>query len=306
MAATDIGGLLNVNKRRGPTSHDVVGTARRALGTQRVGHAGTLDPAAHGVLLLLFGRVTRLARFFLPYGKEYRLVVKLGAETSTGDDQGDVLYERPVPAGTYDGLAAAARSFVGDIAQEVPKFSAVKRDGEPLYRKARRGEAVSAPTRTVTVYRWEVEAFSPPTFTSVVACSGGTYVRALARDLGRKLGVGGHLVDLERLAVGPYNLAEALPEAELTPGVGERLFRAPHFVAAADLLPELPVVSLAAEEVVAVAHGRPVRKPAALGADAAVRLMTPARELIGVGVASADGRLQPDTVLIRPEEVGDY
>lgn len=305
MATPPIGGLLNVNKARGPTSHDVVDVARRALGTDRVGHAGTLDPAAHGVLLVLFGRVTRLARFFVDYRKEYRAVIKLGAETSTGDDEGEVLYEREVPRSTYDALAAVARSFVGEIAQEAPKYSAVKRDGEPLYRKARRGEAVTAPTRTVTVYRVDVEDVAPPTFTAVIECGGGTYVRALARDIGRKLGVGGHLVDLARLAVGPFVLGDALPQEKLIEGDAQAIFRPPHYTPAAALLPELPAARLSAAQVADVAHGRFISAPGAVPAGAAVRLLTEDGALVGVGVAGEGGLVKPDAVFVAPEEVGE-
>jgi tRNA pseudouridine55 synthase len=305
MAAPAIGGLVNVNKGRGPTSHDVVDVARRALGTNRVGHAGTLDPAAHGVLLVLFGRVTRLARFFVDYKKEYRAVIKLGAETSTGDDEGDVLYEREVPRGTYDALAAVARSFVGEITQEAPKFSALKRGGEPLYRKARRGEAVTAPTRTVTVYRLDVEDVAPPTFTAHIECGGGTYVRALARDIGRKLGVGAYVVDLARLAVGPYVLADALAQEKLIARDAQAIFQPPHYTPAAALLPELPAVKLSAAQVADVAHGRLVLAPAATAPGSAVRLLTERGALVGVGVAGEGGRVKPDAVLVTPEELGD-
>lgn len=305
MAEPKIEGLVNVNKGRGPTSHDVVDMARRVFGLKRVGHAGTLDPAAHGVLLLLLGRVTRLARFFLAYKKEYRVVVKLGAETSTGDDQGDVLYERKLTAAAYDALPAVVRSFVGDVVQRVPKFSAVKQDGEPLYRKARRGEAVDAPTRIVKVYRFDVVDMTPPTFTADIECGGGTYVRALARDVGRKLGVGAHVVDLERLAVGPFVLADALPQDILEEGGPDEILAAPHFTPPAALLPELPAARLSAAETADVAYGRSVPAPASLPDGAAVRLLGPDGALVGVGVAGKEGRVKPDTVLITPEELGD-
>ena len=305
MAAPAIGGLLNVDKSRGPPSHDVVDEVRRALGTRRVGHAGTLDPMAHGVLLALFGRVTRLARFFLDYRKQYRAVVKLGAETSTGDDEGEVLYKRKVPADAYDTLDAVARSFVGEIMQEVPTFSAVKRDGEPLYRKARRGEAVTAPTRPVTVYRLEVERVEAPTFTVFAECSGGTYIRALARDMGRKLGVGGSLVDLVRLAVGPYTLADALPQARLAAADPDEIMAAPHFTSAAALLSDLPAVRLSADRVADVAHGRFLPAPGGVRPGDALRLLAPDGSLVGIGVTAVEGRIKPDAVLITPEELGE-
>lgn len=305
MAAPTIGGVINVDKARGPTSHDVVDVARSALGIRRVGHAGTLDPAARGVLPILFGRVTRLARFFVDYKKEYRAVIKLGAETSSGDEEGEVLYERAVPADAYGALAAVARSFVGEIVQRVPTFSAVKQRGEPLYRKARRGDAVAAPSRTVSVYRLEVVDVTPPTFTALIECGAGTYVRALARDIGRKLGVGAHVVDLVRLAVGPFVLAQALPQGRLEEADLDDVLRPPHFTRAAALLPELPAARLSAAEVTAAVHGRPVPAPEPISPGGAVRLLSDDGYLVGVGVATTGGQVKPDTVLVKAEELGD-
>ncbi|NIT36856.1 MAG: tRNA pseudouridine(55) synthase TruB [candidate division Zixibacteria bacterium] len=305
MAAFTIGGVINVDKARGPTSHDVVDVVRQALGIRRVGHAGTLDPAARGVLPILFGRVTRLARFFVGYKKEYRAVIKLGAETSSGDEEGEVVYERAVPADTYGALAAVARSFVGEIVQRVPTFSAVKHRGEPLYRKARRGDAVAAPSRTVSVYRLEVIDVTPPTFTALVECGGGTYVRALARDIGRKLGVGAHVVDLVRLAVGPFVLGQALPQSRLQEADLDAVLCPPHFTHAAALLPELPAVRLSAAGVTAAVQGRPVPVPEPLSPGGAVRLLSDDGGLVGVGVATAGGQVKPDTILVKAEELGD-
>ncbi|MGD8718598.1 MAG: tRNA pseudouridine(55) synthase TruB [Candidatus Zixiibacteriota bacterium] len=303
MVKIETGGLINVDKSRGPTSHDVVDMARRALGTKKVGHAGTLDPAAHGVLPLLFGRVTRLARFFLGYDKTYRFVAKLGAETSTGDDEGEVLYKRKVTPAVYEALPAVARSFVGEIMQEVPKFSAVKHDGEPLYKKARRGEAVTAPTRVVTIKRLEIEEAEDPTFTAYVECGGGTYIRALARDIGRKLGVGAYVVDLTRLAVGPFRIEDAVPQVEVEAGDIETILRPPHFIPADGLLPDLPSVTLTAGEGRDVVHGRPVTSRDAFPADTAVRLVTAEGRLLGIGLAAGD-LIKPDTVIVKPEELG--
>jgi tRNA pseudouridine55 synthase len=303
MVKIETGGLINIDKNRGPTSHDVVDIARRVLGTRKVGHAGTLDPAAHGVLPLLFGRVTRLARFFLEYDKTYRFVAKLGVETSTGDDEGEALYKRKVTDAVYEALPAVARSFIGEIMQEVPKFSAVKREGEPLYKKARRGEAVTAPTRTVTIKRLEIEEAKDPTFTAYVECGGGTYIRALARDIGRKLGVGAHVVDLTRLAVGPFRIEDAIPQAEMEAGSVDTILLPPHFVPADNLLPELPAVTLSIDESRDVVHGRPVAPKDAVPADTAARLITEDGALLGIGLAAGD-LIKPDTILVKPEELG--
>jgi len=212
MAEPTAAGVVNVAKRRGPTSHDVVAEVRKITGISRVGHAGTLDPPSAGVLPILVGRVTRLATFFTAYPKQYRALIHLGAETDTGDDAGKVLYRRAVAGDVYDALPAVAASFVGAITQEVPPFAAVKSAGEPLYRRVRRGQEVVAPSRTVHIYRLEIEKITPPTVTLFIACGSGTYVRAIARDLGRKLGTGAFVRELTRLAVGPFVLADALPQ----------------------------------------------------------------------------------------------
>ncbi len=302
MAEPELGGLLNIAKARGPSSHEVVDMVRGALGIRRVGHAGTLDPAAAGVLPILFGRVTRLARFFAAYRKEYWALVELGAETTTGDAEGEVVYRREVPVDACEGLAAVARSFVGEIMQEVPVFSAVKVGGERLYRKARRGENVVAPSRPVTVYRFDVEEVTPPRVSFIVECGSGTYVRALARDLGRKLGVGAHIVELTRRAVGPFPLADALPQEKIRGG-RVRLLSRPHYTPAAALLPEVPALTLGAAAAQDAVHGRAVAAHAGAEVGGTVRLLDEDGPLLGIGVVTAAGRIQPDTILITPEEL---
>jgi tRNA pseudouridine55 synthase len=290
--------LLNVNKSRGPTSHDVVALARRALGTARVGHAGTLDPRARGVLPLLVGTATRLARFFIAYRKRYEAVIKLGAETASGDDEGEVLYERPVAPAAFEKAPAAARSFIGEITQEVPAYAAVKQGGEPLYRRARRGEVVTPPSRPVTIFALDVVTVAPPTLTVVVECSAGTYIRALARDLGRQLGTGGYLVDLCRLAVGPFALADALAEERLRQGDAAALTARPHFTPTAELLPDMPAETLSPAAAADFSHGRPFPLASWLRPGAFVRCRDEAGELLGIAVALGGGRARPDTVLV--------
>lgn len=296
-----VAGVLNVAKRRGPTSHDVVDEVRRVLGLSRVGHAGTLDPPAGGVLPVLLGRATRLASFFLDYRKQYRAVIKLGAETDTGDDAGKVLYRRAVPQDAYDALTAVVASFIGEITQEVPPFAAVKSGGVPLYQRARRGEKVLPPARRVHVYRFVIEKIQPPTFTAFIECGSGTYVRALARDLGRKLGTGAYVCDLTRLAVGPFVLADALRQERLASGRDE-ILQPPHFTPAALLLPELPSLTLSEGDLKNVVVGRPIMPPTPIKPGLKVRLIGPGGNLIGIGVAGA-GVVKPDIVLLAPEEL---
>jgi tRNA pseudouridine55 synthase len=204
-------GLVVVDKPTGCTSHDVVGRLRRIFGQRRVGHAGTLDPDATGVLLVGLGRVTRLLRFLAETGKTYRGDVVLGVATSTLDAAGEVLDRKPMPV-TRAQVDDVARRFVGDLQQIPPMVSALKVGGRRLHDLARRGEEVERAPRPVRIDRLDVEAFEPgpyPVATILVECSAGTYVRSLAADLGAALGGCAHLRDLRRLRVGSFDLTEA-------------------------------------------------------------------------------------------------
>ncbi len=210
-------GILVIDKPGGMTSHDVVARARRILGTRKVGHAGTLDPMATGVLILGSGRATRLLGHLALRDKRYLATIRLGASTVTDDVEGDVLTTAPVEAvqalDDADIEAALAR-LVGTIQQRPSSVSAVKVDGRRAYDRVRAGEDVSLPARTVVVSSIEVSDLRwLPGFVDVdvdVTCSTGTYIRALARDAGEDLGVGGHLTSLRRTRVGPFDLSSAL------------------------------------------------------------------------------------------------
>ncbi|GAA2000748.1 tRNA pseudouridine(55) synthase TruB [Nocardioides kribbensis] len=231
---TDLAGLLVVDKPGGITSHDVVSRARRALGTRKVGHAGTLDPMATGVLVLGANRATRLLGHLMLTEKAYAATVRLGVATTTDDAEGEVV--STTPAGHLDEAAVreSLAGFVGDIEQVPTAVSAIKVDGKRAYQRVRDGEDVQLAARPVTVHELTVldvrrvpggavtgdGAGASPT-TDVVdvdvalRCSSGTYVRAIARDAGRVLGVGGHLTALRRTAVGPYDLTVATPLEQL-------------------------------------------------------------------------------------------
>ena len=208
-----VDGILVVDKPRGMTSHDVVSVVRRRLGERRVGHGGTLDPDATGVLVLGVGRATRLLRFIEAADKEYEAVVVFGVETTSQDSSGDVVAEADASAITRADVRRAAGALTGPIEQIPPMVSAVKVGGERLYRKARRGEEVERPARSVTVFELAVGSFDPgrrATAELRVRCSPGTYVRTLAHDLGRSLGVGAHISELRRTRVGPFGAEGAI------------------------------------------------------------------------------------------------
>ena len=224
-------GIAIVDKEAGWTSHDVVARARGVLGTRKVGHSGTLDPDATGVLVLGVGRATRLLRFLTLLPKTYTCQILLGTETSTLDASGEVTAEHDMSAVSFEEVVAVTAGFVGEISQVPPMVSAIKVDGRRLYEIAREGGEVKRAARSVTVHRFDVlETDDPGIYEALVECSSGTYVRSLAADLGTALGGGAHLDGLRRLSVGPFRDAEAtsvegidlLPMAEAFRG-GERV-----------------------------------------------------------------------------------
>lgn len=213
-------GVIVIDKPAGVTSARVVATVKRLLKGAKVGHTGTLDPAATGVLVCTMGRATRLAQFFLAAPKTYRATCRLGVDTDTQDAEGQVTATRPVTVSETQVRTAAAR-FVGRITQVPPAFSALKHRGVPLYRLAREGKAVTKPPRPVTIHRLVVLAVDLPQVVVEIDCSAGTYVRTLCADLGAVLGCGGHLTALRRTACAGFTLKEAVSMAELEDLVGQ-------------------------------------------------------------------------------------
>ena len=209
-------GILNINKPAGWTSHDVVLRLRRVLGIKKIGHAGTLDPAATGVLPILLGKGTKVADYLLDWPKEYTAVLRLGQSTDTQDATGVVLREVPFEALSNDAIRLAVKEFEGKIEQIPPMYSAVKMNGEPLYKAARRGETVKRNTRSVTIHHIEVMGIRGHDVDLVVHCSKGTYIRTLCADIGDRLKVGGHLCWLERRRVGSLHVDDALDIEEIT------------------------------------------------------------------------------------------
>ncbi len=244
-------GLLAINKPPGPTSHDVVELVRRKVGGLKAGHAGTLDPHASGVLLVLLDQATKLAPLFVGLPKKYRATFRLGMATDTNDIWGKVLSESAVPALSAEAIEAMLFGFIGTIKQRVPAFSAVKSEGQPLYKKARRGESFEAPEKEVAFYSIRLLAWRPPEIEMEVACSSGAYIRALARDFGEKAGCGAAMSALVRTEVGPVKLAKAVSLEELSP-----LDWREHLLYPQDIL-GLPVLRLVAEPA-KVRDGKPL------------------------------------------------
>lgn len=274
-------GVLAVDKPAGRTSHDVVAAARRALGTRKVGHAGTLDPMATGVLVLGAGRATRLLGYLGGQGKAYEATVVLGASTSTDDAEGEtVATASPASLAAVDERAvdAAVAALTGPIAQVPSSVSAVKVDGRRAHALVRAGEEVRLAARPVTVARFAVVARrrseSRIELDVEVECSAGTYVRALARDLGAALGVGGHLARLRRTRSGPFTVADCCPFDAMAP---ERLIP---LAEAARLA--FPSTALDEPSAAAVLHGRRVPWPAELPSGEPCALLGPDGSLLAI------------------------
>ena len=274
-----------VAKPGGPTSHDVVDQVRRALGLRRVGHLGTLDPFAAGLLVVVVGRATRLAPYAADWTKSYEGVIRLGRTTATDDPTGPT-------AGASDAwrsldrarVEAALARFRGAYVQRPPAYSAVKVEGERAYRRARRGEPVALAARPVEVSALELVRFAPPDVAFRATVSGGTYLRGLARDVGEELGCGAHLATLVRTRVGPFRLEDGVMPERLTAGD----LRDP-----ATLVAELPRRDVDEAGRAAVVHGRPV--PAGKGEEGRVALFADGHL---VAVAEREGDLLKPRVVV--------
>lgn len=218
MEANAIDGVLLVDKGSDMTSHDVVAVARRALNTKKIGHCGTLDPMATGLLILVVGRATKIQDLLMAEDKEYTGSLKLGVTTNTQDAEGEIEQENEVPAFSEEDLKAAFDSFRGDFYQTPPMVSAIKKDGVRLYKLARQGKEVERDPRFVHVYSYRIDRIEMPEIFFTVKCSKGFYVRTYAHDIGEKLGCGAHLSSLRRTRSGKFDLERAVTFEELKAG----------------------------------------------------------------------------------------
>ncbi len=309
-------GVLNVSKPAGWTSHDVVAKVRGLLRESKIGHAGTLDPAATGVLPLLIGRGTRIAEYLLDWDKEYRAVLRLGVTTDTQDATGATLATCVLDGLTADRIHQAASRFQGRLMQIPPMYSAVKVRGVPLYKAARAGKSVTRKPREVTVYEIEVLEVNLPDVSLRVRCSKGTYIRTLCVDIGEVLGVGGHLLALERRRVGPLVLEQAVTLEDIARrSMAGRL--AESLLSLDEALRTLPAVVVDQRTGQRVVHGAPVPlrgvmqwesptgKPSQRGP---VRIKDQAGRLLAIGVvperSGANGALQdPAEIAVVVEKV---
>ncbi len=274
-------GLLLIDKPGGITSHDAVDQVRRAFGVRKVGHAGTLDPSATGLLLIGVGRATRLLRFLGDLPKVYEGTGVLGVETTTLDAEGEVVRESRVDV-TESALREAMATFVGPIEQVPPAYSAVKVGGQKLYRAARAGRTVEAAPRSVEVFAFDLIGFTSPRFDFTVRCSAGTYVRSLVADVGARLGCGAHLERLRRSEIGPFSVDEAGSPDD--PGPLLPLERA---------VEHLPSLTLQEEEAKAAVHGQCLGPSGIAGP---YRAIAPDGGLIGI-YRDTGAKACPDVIL---------
>lgn len=279
-------GILLIDKPLGITSHDVIARLRRKLQTKRVGHAGTLDPLATGLLVVAVGPATRFLQYLPLEPKEYIGTVKFGIETTTQDAEGEIVAEKPVPADLMSVIDQALPQFKGAISQIPPLYSAVKKEGKPLYVYARRGEDVEREPRNVYISEVEVLEHNGNEVDVRVVCSGGTYMRTWAHDLGQHLGCGAHLSGLRRTRVGKFSIDDAITLEEAT---------ADDLLPLSEALPPVPLVQLNSHQVHAIRHGQAIgwaRPPAGLYCG----LLDPRGEIIGMARIE-DQQLQPECVI---------
>ena len=228
--AREMEGILLVDKPRDHTSHDVVARLRGKLKMKRIGHAGTLDPMATGLLVILVGKATKVSQYLVSLDKEYEGTIELGKVTDTQDAEGEVMATKPVPVLTEDEVQATIKSFLGDQYQLPPMYSAIKIAGQPLYKAARKGEEVVREPRFIRVMSWDLLRFASPQIDFRLRCTKGTYVRTLAHDLGAKIGCGAHLAALRRTATDKFTVSQALTldqiQAMTLPEIEQRLIPA--------------------------------------------------------------------------------
>ncbi|MGE5173343.1 MAG: tRNA pseudouridine(55) synthase TruB [Betaproteobacteria bacterium] len=289
-------GVLNVNKPSGMTSHDVVLHIRRILKEKRIGHAGTLDPLATGVLVLCIGKATRIARYLEAGEKEYQAVMRLGITTDTLDAEGRVLATKTYAAPDRSALVQVMQRFVGTIMQRPPAFSAVKIAGVPSYKLAREGRTEPNKPRPVTIHAIELTAYDDPFVRMTVSCSKGVYIRSLCADIGDALGFGAHVTSLKRIRSGRFSIVNALTLEDLA-GLAAAGTVGTAVTTIDDALADFPCIRLAGAEATRVANGGRISCPASgtNNRNGPVRLHDPLDRLLAIAHLD-EGIIKPELV----------
>ena len=279
-------GLLIVDKPVGPTSHKVVSIVRQGTGARKVGHAGTLDPRASGILVLCIGSATRLSEYLSSSDKQYEAVIQFGSSTQTYDAEGEVIRKTDsVPS--EEEITAILPEFRGEIQQVPPPYSAIKIKGQKAYELARSGQDVELESRQVTIHKLEVLSYQPPDLTLMIDCTAGTYIRSIAHDLGERLGTGAHLANLRRTKAGPFMLDDCTQLSELEQSFISDEWRE-FLVPAKNALPDLPLIELRSDQHEEILNGRRI---AAEGvAEGMARAIGPDGDLVALLEAVEDGK----------------
>ncbi len=286
-------GILLLDKPRGISSNDALQKAKRIFGARKAGHTGNLDVQADGLLPVCFGEATKVCRYLLDADKRYVAEFTLGARTTTGDGEGAILSTASTEGIERDAIEAALRGFVGTIEQIPPMYSAIKRNGQPLYKLARQGIEVERPKRTVHIREFTIREFSNPRLVVNVSCSKGTYIRTLAEDLGEKLACGAHVSALRRERVGAYQLADAWSIPALERVAEEGIEMLDKVLLPLDTALEfMPSIALTEDAEYYVARGQPVLVPRA-PTSGLLRLYSAGEQFVGVGEILDDGRVAP-------------
>lgn len=297
-----VNGLLLLDKPSGMSSNEALQQVKRLFNAQKAGHTGSLDPLATGMLPICLGEATKISGFLLDADKRYRMTCKLGIKTATGDAEGEVLVQRPVPELEAAALEQVLSRFRGEIQQIPPMYSALKHQGERLYKLARQGQEVERAPRTVVIHELTVLRLEGDEIDLEVACSKGTYVRALAEDLGEALGCGAHVSALRRLAVGPYRDPEAMVTLDELRHWATDGFAAldEHLLAVESALYDWPQVRLSADSAFYMRQGQAVLVPKAPTAGC-VRLYDQNDRFLGVGEIQDDGKVAPRRLFHLPK-----
>lgn len=289
-----VDGLLLLDKPAGVTSNGALQKAKWLMNAKKAGHTGSLDPIATGLLPLCFGEATKLSSYLLESDKTYETTVQLGEVTETGDREGEVVQKRDVTVHAAD-IEQALKPFRGDILQTPPMYSALKRDGQPLYKLARQGIVVEREARPITVHELELTGFDAEAATADLRmrCSSGFYVRSLAHDLGEALGCGGHVKVLRRTAVAGFDLSGAITIDDLE-AIEAPEDRRTHLMAPDRGLDHIPPINLSVDAAFYICRGQPVNAgQAGLATDDIVRLYAPEAGFLGIGTVLDDGRVAP-------------
>lgn len=282
-------GVLNVRKAAGPTSHDVVDEIRRIFSIKRVGHAGTLDPMATGVLVVCLGKATRVVEYLVGVPKEYRARMVLGKSTDTQDSTGVVTAESDASGITRDMLEEASASFTGEIEQIPPMVSALKHQGKPLYKLARQGITIERSARKISIYSLNVLKFTPGQSAEaeiLVKCSSGTYIRTLCADIGDKLGCGAHMSMLERTSVGRFTIEKSVTIDQLLKMKSEGHLETA-LVSIGDALDDMPLITIDPGDMANVLHGLPVNNTSLTEIGETVRMLSTEGHLVALGTVAA-------------------